>query len=166
MFGVGLVTGAWTGDVTNVAGLAAGLVSAFLFAAYLLFGEHLSKEFRSSTATAWGFVFASVFWAIVLPWWTFPFSEASAVWPELLVVGILGTAVPFVVEFRALAMASSGIVGIMATAEPPIAAVAAAILLDQQLEPVQWIGIIIVATAVAAVQRLGLGSAHETHPAT
>lgn len=164
VFGVGLVTGAWTGSISNMAGFAAGLASAVLFACYLVYGEHLSGQFRPSTLAAWGFVFASMFWAVVLPWWNYPFSEASDVWLELLVVGVLGTAVPFVVEFAALSMASSGVVGIVATAEPPIAAVAAVILLGQQLEPVQWLGIAIVAIAVAAVQRWGLGAAHETMP--
>ena len=164
VFGVGLVTGAWTGSISNIAGFIAGLASAVLFACYLVYGEHLSDEYRPSTLTAWGFVFASAFWAVVLPWWNYPFAEASDVWLELLVVGVLGTAVPFVVEFAALSMASSGIVGIVATAEPPIAAVAAVILLGQQLEPVQWTGIVIVAVAVAAVQRWGLGAEHETTP--
>ena len=164
VFGVGLVTGAWTGSISNIAGFIAGLASAVLFACYLVYGEHLSDEYRPSTLTAWGFVFASAFWAVVLPWWNYPFTEASDVWLELLVVGVLGTAVPFVVEFAALSMASSGIVGIVATAEPPIAAVAAVILLGQQLEPVQWTGIVIVALAVAAVQRWGLGAEHETTP--
>lgn len=164
VFGVGLVTGAWTGSITNMVGFAAGLASAVLFACYLVYGEHLSREFRPSTVTAWGFVFASAFWAVVLPWWNYPAAEASDVWLELLVVGVLGTAVPFVVEFAALSMVSSGVVGIVATAEPPIAAVAAVLLLGQQLEPVQWIGIAIVALAVAAVQRWGLGSEHGTTP--
>ena len=164
VFGVGLVTGAWTGSISNMAGFAAGLASAVLFAAYLVFGEHLSGEFRPSTVAAWGFVFSSAFWAVVLPWWDYPFAEASDVWLELLVIGVIGTAVPFVVEFAALAMASSGVVGIVATAEPPIAAVAAVVLLGQQLEPVQWAGIAIVALAVAAVQRWGLGAEHETTP--
>lgn len=164
VFGVGLVTGAWTGSITNMAGFAAGLASAVLFAGYLVYGEHLSTQFRPSTLTAWGFVFASAFWAVVLPWWDYPFAEASDVWVQLLVVGVLGTAVPFVIEFVALSMASSGVVGIVATAEPPIAAVAAVILLGQQLEPAQWLGIAIVAVAVAAVQRWGLGAEHETTP--
>jgi inner membrane transporter RhtA len=164
VFGVGLVTEAWTVGTSDLTGFGAGLASAVLFATYLIYGEHLGTEFKPATVGAWGFVFASAFWAVVLPWWTFPFSSASEVGLELLIIGVVGTAVPFVLEFGALAMTSSGVVGIVATAEPPIAAVAAAALLDQRLEPVQWTGIIIVALAVAAVQRWGLGPAHETTP--
>ncbi len=163
--GVALVTKAWTLDSSDVVGVSAGLAAALLFAAYLLYGEFLGSRYRPATIGAWGFVFASAFWAVVLPWWTFPFDSIPEVGPELLVVGVLGTAVPFILEFAALAATSSGIVGIVATSEPPIAAVAASFILDQQLDPVQWAGIVIVAAAVAVVQRWGLGSAHDTLPA-
>ena len=106
-------------------------------------------------------MFASVFWAIVLPWWTFPFEDAATVWTGLIVVGVVGTAIPFVLDFIALRMTSSGIVGIIAAAEPPIAAFLAALFLDQALGPIQWFGIFLVAGAVAVVQWRGLGAEHE-----
>ncbi len=165
VFGVSLVTQAWSG-LSDAVGLAAGLAAAVLFASYLVYGEYLGKSYAPSTLGAWGFVFASVFWAVVLPWWTFPVSEASEVVWALLVVGILGTALPFIVEFLALSMTSSGIVGIVATAEPPIGAVSAAVILDQSLEPVQWLGIAIVVVAVAVVQWRGLSDMHPATPLT
>jgi drug/metabolite transporter (DMT)-like permease len=163
VFGVGLVTRAWALGTSDIVGLAAGLASAFLFAAYLVYGEHLGETYRPAQLGAWGFVFASVFWAIVLPWWDFPFEAARENIVDLLVIGIVGTALPFIVEFAALSLASSGIVGIVATAEPPIGAVAAWILLGQTLDPIQWVGIGVVVVAVATVQQFGLT---RTHPAT
>ena len=160
--GVGLVTEAWTMSSSDVFGIASGLVSAFLFAAYLVYGEFLGERYQPSTVASWGFVFASLFWAIVLPWWTFPFEAASTVWTGLIVVGVVGTAIPFVLDFIALRMTSSGIVGIIAAAEPPIAAFLAAMFLDQALGPIQWFGIFLVAGAVAVVQWRGLGAEHET----
>ena len=73
-----------------------------------------------------------------------------------MIIGIIGTAIPFVVEFAALRLIVASIVGVIATAEPVVAAVAAVILLDQHLELVQWVGVVIVVVAVAAVQRWGL----------
>ena len=162
--GVGLVTRAWAMDASDVVGIGAGFASALLFAAYLIYGEYLGRDFAPSQFAAWGFVFASVFWAVVLPWWTFPFDEVSAVGWDLLVIGVMGTAIPFMLEFLALTMASSGVVGIIATAEPPIAAVAAAFLLDQRLAPIQWVGIVVVVIAIAAVERWGLGEVHVATP--
>ncbi len=163
VFGVSLVTQAWSGGISDPVGVAAGLAAAVLFASYLIYGEFLGKSYAPSTLGAWGFVFASVIWAVVLPWWTFPGEAASEVVWELAVIGVFGTAVPFIVEFLALSMTSSGIVGIVATAEPPIGAVTAAMILDQSLEPVQWVGIAIVVVAVAVVQWRGLS---DMHPAT
>ncbi|MDJ0954755.1 MAG: EamA family transporter [Acidimicrobiia bacterium] len=162
VLGIGLVTEAWTMDSSDLIGVASGLVSAFLFASYLVYGEYLGERYRPATVASWGFVFASVFWAIVLPWWTFPFEDAGTVWLGLIVVGIVGTAIPFILDFFALAMTSSGIVGIIATLEPPIAAFLAAVFLDQQLGAIQWLGIFLVAGAVAVVQWRGLGAEHET----
>jgi drug/metabolite transporter (DMT)-like permease len=162
--GVALVTQAWSLDASDVAGVASGLAAAVFFAAYLIYGEYLGRDHRPSQVGAWGFVFASIIWAVVLPWWTFPFEAARPIVGDLLVVGILGTALPFMLEFVALTLASSGTVGIVATAEPAIGAVAASIILDQRLAVVQWVGIAVVVVAVAAVQRWGLADAHPTTP--
>ena len=164
VFGVSLVTGAWGMTGTDLVGVAAGLASAVFFAAYLIFGEVLGRDHPPAALGAWGFIFASVIWAVVLPWWTFPFDAAAGVLGDLLVIGLVGTAAGFVLEFAALRLASPGIVGIVATAEPGIGAVAAMILLDQALSPVQWVGIVVVMVAVAVVERIGLDAAAEVPP--
>jgi drug/metabolite transporter (DMT)-like permease len=164
VFGVGLVTMAWDMDHSDLVGVAAGLAAAALFAAYLIYGEYLGRDHVPSQIAAWGFAFASLFWLLVLPLWTFPVGAAGGSWLDLLVIGVAGTAVPFMLEFVALTLASSGIVGIVATAEPAIGAVAAAVLLGQDLAPTQWIGIGIVVIAVAVVQRWGLSDAHPATP--
>lgn len=161
--GVGLVTQAWMLESSDAFGVAAGLASAIAFAAYLLYGEHLGKTYKPAQIAAWGFVFAAVFWLIVLPIWTFPSDIGAAAWRDLLIIGTLGTAVPFIVGFAALRLASSGVVGVVATAEPAIAAIAAALMLGQTLKPVQWLGVAVVVVAVATVQRLGLS---DTRPAS
>lgn len=166
VFGVSLVTEAWSLSGGDVVGVTAGLASALLFAAYLVYGEVLGRDHLPATLGAWGFIFATMIWAVILPWWTFPFDEAATVVPDLLVIGIIGTAAGFVIEFAALRVASPGVVGIVATAEPPIGAIAALILLDQRLSAVQWIGIVIVMVAVATVERIGLAGAPEAAPVT
>jgi drug/metabolite transporter (DMT)-like permease len=162
--GVGLVTQAWMLEESDVLGVISGLVSAVAFATYLVYGEYLGKTYKSAQIAAWGFVFAAAIWLVVLPIWTFPSDIGVAAWRDLLIIGVLGTAVPFIVEFGALRLASSGVVGVVATAEPAIAAIAAAIMLSQTLEPVQWLGVGIVVVAISTVQRLGLTDAHPTSP--
>ncbi|MEN8239345.1 MAG: EamA family transporter [Actinomycetota bacterium] len=164
VLGVGLVTQAWTLEATDALGVVSGLASAVAFATYLLYGEYLGKTFQPAQIAAWGFVFASIIWLVVLPIWTFPTDIGAKAWVDLVIVGILGTAVPFIVEFAALRLAPSGIVGVVATAEPAIGAIAAAIMLGQALEPVQWLGVAVVVVAVATVQRLGLSDVHPASP--
>ncbi|MGI9584000.1 MAG: EamA family transporter [Acidimicrobiia bacterium] len=161
--GVGMVTQAWSLQGADVVGIVAGLAAAVLFASYLLYGEHLAERFPPAQIATWGFIFASLLWAIVLPLWSFPTDIDGQAVAGLLFIGVLGTTLPFIIEFAALSMTSSGVVGIIATAEPPIGAISAAILLDQHLEPTQWLGVAIVVVAVATVQRWGL---RDTHPAT
>ncbi|GMQ92871.1 MAG: EamA family transporter [Acidimicrobiia bacterium] len=164
VFGVGLVTKAWTLEASDALGIAAGLASAVAFATYLLYGEYLGKTFRPAQIATWGFVFASLIWLVVLPIWTFPTAIGTRAWIDLIIIGVLGTAVPFIAGFAALRLAPSGIVGVIATAEPAIGAVAAAIMLGQALDPVQWVGVAAVVVAVAVVQRWGLTRLHPASP--
>ena len=93
------------------------------------------------------------FWVLVLPVWTFPTDVSGTVWAKLVWVGIGGTALPFLAQFAALRRVASGIVGVVATAEPVIAAGAAWVILDQSLTVLQIVGGMVVVLAVAAVHR-------------
>jgi len=165
IIGVALVTQAWALEgSSDLLGFAAGLFSAVLFASYLIYGEHLGKTHPPTQIATWGFIFASVFWLIVLPPWTFPWGVSAGTWVDLVIVGVFGTALPFIFGFHALRLAPSGIVGVAATAEPAISAVSALILLDQQLDVIQWAGVATVVVAVATVQRFGLSELRPPAP--
>ncbi len=151
--GVALITEAWALDDLDLLGLGSGITSAALFAGYFLLGEHLGKTLPALTMITWGFVFASAFWLLVLPIWSFPTDLSGRVWAEIVWVGIGGTALPFLAQFAALRRVASGIVGVVATAEPVIAAGAAWVLLSQSLSPIQIAGGLVVVLAVAAVHR-------------
>lgn len=159
VIGVALVSRAW--DVADVdwVGISAGLASAGLFASYLLIGERLGKDMRAMTVMAWGFLVASGFWFVAQPLWTFPTDLDGDVWIKLAWVGMAGTALPFLIEFAALRRAAAGLVGVVATAEPVIGAVAAWIMLDQRLDTAQIIGGLMVVAAVASIQQWGLPEA-------
>lgn len=156
IIGVGLVTEAWSMESSDVTGVLFGLLAALMFASYLLVGEWVSREFDPFHVGVWGFAFASVIWLVVLPLWTFPTDISGSAWRDLAIIGLIGTTIPFLLEFAALRLLASSIVGVIATAEPVVAAIGAYLLLDQRLVPVQWVGVVIVVLAVAAVQRWGL----------
>ena len=153
--GVGLITEVWALSDLDELGLASGLTSAVLFASYFLLGEHLGKTLPALTIITWGFVFASVFWIVLVPLWTFPTDVSGKVAAELVWLGIGGTALPFIAQFAALRRLASGVVGVIATAEPVIAAGSAWVLLDQSLSAVQIVGGLMVVLAVGTVHRWG-----------
>ncbi len=153
--GVFLITEAWNLEGGDWVGVAWGLVSAVAFASYLIYGEFLGRRYSSITIVTWGFIFASVIWLVVQPLWTFPSDLGAKVWAELIWVGIVGTALPFLFGFSALRRASSGIVGVISTTEPVFAGAAAWILLSQYLSVVQILGGAMVVGAAAAIQRWG-----------
>lgn len=155
--GVFLVTEAWELEGADWLGVVAGLAAAVTFASYLILGERLTRSYPIVTVMTWGFIFASLLWAVVQPLWTFPTDLSAKVWIELLWVGLIGTAVPFFASFGALQRVASGIVGVIATTEPVFAAAAAWVLLDQQLSAIQIIGGLLVLVAVASIQRWGIG---------
>jgi drug/metabolite transporter (DMT)-like permease len=111
------------------------------------------------TVMAWGFLIAAAFWAVAAPLWSFPTDLAAGVWAKLIWVGVAGTALPFLIEFAALRRAAAGLVGVVATAEPVVGAVAAWIMLEQQLDAAQIIGGLMVVVSVASIQQWGLPEA-------
>ena len=157
--GVALVSRAWDFAGVDWVGVGAGLASAVLFASYLLIGEFLGRRMRAVTVMSWGFLVATVFWAVVQPVWSFPTDLGTDVWLRLDWVGIAGTALPFLIEFAALRRVPAGLVGVVATAEPVIGAASAWVLLDQHLDIAQIVGGLMVVVAVASIQRWGLPEA-------
>lgn len=157
--GVGLVSEAWMLDGSELAGFASGLASAVAFASYLVLGERIGRRAPVTTTATWGFIFASVIWLVAQPLWTFPTGLTTTAWVELLWVGIVGTAIPFLAEFAALQRVASGVVGVIATSEPVFGAAAAWVLLGQSLSAIQIAGGLMVVVAVAAIQRWGTGGA-------
>ena len=70
--GLGLIVNvAGGGSSLSTAGLAFALGGAFAYALYVLLAEHVVGGRDPVSLLAWGFLFASLFWAIVVPWWSF-----------------------------------------------------------------------------------------------
>jgi drug/metabolite transporter (DMT)-like permease len=154
--GTVMVTRAWDVGSLDFLGVVAGLASAVTFGAYLLTGEHLTQRLSPVTLLTYGFLVAAVFWAVAQPLWDFPTGLSTKAWIELLWVGVGGTMIPFLATMAALKRASAGIVGVIASIEPVVAAVTAWLFLSQSLATVQIAGGLLVVAAVAVVQRWGV----------
>jgi drug/metabolite transporter (DMT)-like permease len=139
----------------NLAGLAAGVASAVLFAAYLLAAELAGRRgVAPATTLLWGFLVSVAIWAVAAPWWSWP--VASLRDPEValavLGVGLLGTLLPFALAVGAVRVISAATAGIAATAEPVFAAAFAWLLLGQTLTPLQLAGGALVVAGVVLAQ--------------
>jgi drug/metabolite transporter (DMT)-like permease len=154
--GTVMVTRAWDVGSLDLQGVLAGLGAAVTFAIYLLMGENLTRRLSAVTVLTYGFLVAAIFWAVVQPLWEFPTDLSTKAWIELLWVGMGGTMIPFLAEMAALRRASAGVVGVIASSEPAIAAVTAWWFLSQSLVAVQVAGGLLVVAAVAVVQRWGV----------
>ena len=156
LIGTVMVTRAWDVGQLDIVGMVAGLASAVTFGAYLLMGEYLTKRLSAVTLLTYGFLVAAVFWAIAQPLWDFPTALSPKAWIELLWVGVGGTMIPFLATMAALKRASAGLVGVVASIEPVVAAGTAWLFLSQSLVAIQITGGLLVVVAVAVVQRWGV----------
>jgi drug/metabolite transporter (DMT)-like permease len=152
----------------DVAGVAAGLASAVLFAAYLLTAELAGRRgVAPATTLLWGFLVAVAIWAVAAPWWSWPVASLHdpGVAAAVLGVGLVGTLLPFALAVGAVRVISAATAGIAATAEPVFAAAFAWLLLGQHLNPAQLAGGLLVVTGVILAQ-LAAARARPGEPGT
>jgi drug/metabolite transporter (DMT)-like permease len=141
------------GDLDTI-GLLAAFGSTITFAIYVVGSERAGARHEPVTTLFWVFGFATLFWALVAPWWAFPWDGLDSPRNLLLGAGLIvgGTLVPFFCIVAALRHIPAPRAALIATLEPVLAAVFAWILLDEQLAPVQIAGGMAVIAALAWVQ--------------
>ena len=164
--GLALMVELWQGVALDGLGVVFALISAVIFAAYLLLAEYEVGLRDPVSLMAWGFFFATVFWTVVQPWWSFPAGRVAKtvslqgrladwhlpVWALVLWVVVLGSIVPFVLIVGALQHVSATRVGIAAMLEPVVATIVAWAWLRETLTPVQLAGAGVVLAAILLAQ--------------
>lgn len=160
--GLALVAQIWRDGELDMLGVAAGLGSAICSAGYFLLGEHGANRHDPAGLTAVGLAVGAVVMAVFTPPWTLPgeLLTASAVlggvdmpvWLVLLVLAVVGTALPYLVGLRALRDLPSAPASVLAVAEPLVAAVLAWLLLGQSLGVAQMVGAVVMVFGALLVQ--------------
>jgi drug/metabolite transporter (DMT)-like permease len=148
--GCALVVQAYDPGALDGPGVAYAAGAAVTFAIYMVASERAGQRYESVTTLLWAFLFASLFWAVVQPWWDFPFSETDP-WLALGVI-VIGTLLPFICVVTALRHLPAPRAAVAATLEPVIAAIFAWWLHDEHLAAVQLVGGALVLGAVLWVQ--------------
>lgn len=164
LVGLGLVAQVWEGATLDTVGILAGLAAACSLALFYLQGERLVDSRPPLSVVCLGLLFASLLWAVVQPWWSFPFdtlranvelpssSATAPVWAFALYTIALGTIAPFVLSISALRHLPATTVGILATFEPVAAAVVAWAWLGESLLVVQVVGGLIVVAGIVLAE--------------
>jgi drug/metabolite transporter (DMT)-like permease len=149
-----LVVRAYDPGGLDTVGLIAAFASTLTFAIYVVGSERAGQRHEPVTTLFWVFGFATLFWALVAPWWSFPWDGVSSLRNALLGAGLVvaGTLVPFMCIVAALRHVPAPRVAVVATLEPALAAVFAWIFLGERLAAIQIAGGVAVLTAVGWVQ--------------
>jgi drug/metabolite transporter (DMT)-like permease len=157
--GLAVLAEVWAGMTLDALGLAAGLAAAIALAAFYLLSAHGVRGRDGASFAVWIFAVGALFWAVVRPWWTFPFDvlgESSSAGPPvwLLCIGVvvIGTVLPYLCAFAALARLTATGVSILGTAEPVIAGAVAWLVLGEVLAPAQLLGGAVVLVGIVMAQ--------------
>jgi drug/metabolite transporter (DMT)-like permease len=154
------------GGSLSTAGILFALGGAFAYATYVLLAEHVVGGRDPVSLLFWGFLFGSVFWAILVPWWSFPGHRLSAstslhghlhawhlpVWLLAAWMIVLGTIVPFFLIVSALRHLPATRVGIVAMLEPVVGALVGWAWLSESLSGIQLVGAAVVLAAIGLAQ--------------
>jgi drug/metabolite transporter (DMT)-like permease len=154
VLGCFLVVRAYDPGSLDALGVAAAFGATLTFAIYMVGSERAGHSHEPVTTLFWAFGFATLFWTLVLPWWSFPFDELGSLENALLAAGVVvvGTLLPFICMVSALRHVPAPRAAVVATLEPVLAGVFAWILHDESLAAVQVAGGAAVLAAVAWVQ--------------
>jgi len=164
--GLSLVVEFWSGISLDGLGVIAALSAAVAYAVYVLMAEHAVRWRDPASLTAYGFLFAALFWAVVHPFWLFPAGRlddsvsllghleqyALSVWLLMLYVVVAGTMITFLLVAAALRHISATRVGIIAMLEPVAASAVAFLWLGESFGTAQLIGGAVVLSAIVIAQ--------------
>jgi drug/metabolite transporter (DMT)-like permease len=166
ILGIALLVELWSGLTLDGLGVAAALGSAVTFAVYILSAERAVTRRDPLSLVCYGFLLASIFWAILQPWTSFPAERVDEsvsllgrledlslpVWLLMGWMVVLGTIVPFALLAASLRHIPAARAAITAMFEPVAATVFAFAWLGESLTAYQLIGALVVLGAILLAQ--------------
>ena len=162
-----LVVRAWDAGALDGLGLLAAFGAAVTFAVYLVAGERAGHRYQPVTTLAYAFGFASLFWAVAQPLWSFPAGRFDSAGHIALGAGVVlvGTLAPFLCMVEALRHVPAARAAVVATLEPVLAAAIAWVVHGESLTAAQIAGGALVVGAVVWVQSQRASLEEELIPA-
>ena len=165
--GLALIAQVWRGLTLDGLGVFYALMCAFALTVYLLVGEKLVGVKSSEATMALGLGISSAFFAIIQPWWSFPFEQLQEVvqltgrlseisvpnYLLVLWVIIFGTAIPYFLVLTGLRGLSAAKTSAIGMSEPVFGGIFAWIFLYEKLNFTQSVGVIVVLVGIYLANR-------------
>lgn len=167
--GLAMVAQVWLGFSLNATGVIAAFGAAVALSIFYLVGD---KQLRAPqprdavSLTMYAFAASALFWALVQPWWSFPWEKISGVseplgsagfelplWLLALYMIVLGTVFPFwlvVASLKHLRASQASTIGLT---EPLFATIIAWVLLGESLTGIQLVGGFLILLGVFVAER-------------
>lgn len=152
LVGLSLITQVWTGSKLDPFGVLCAFGAAIALAIYFIGGEPLAAKRDPIALTTLSMGVGAIFWIIVQPWWTLPWSllskpvtlphELGSI-PLAIVIGYIiffGTVMPFWLYFIAFKYLDSKKAAIFGLLEPVGASLVALFLLGESFIGIQILG--------------------------
>ena len=152
LIGLSLITQVWTGSKLDPFGVLCAFGAAIALAIYFIGGEPLAAKRDSIALTTLSMGVGAIFWMIVQPWWTLPWSLLSnpvtlphslGTIPLAIIIGYIiffGTVMPFWLYFIAFKYLDSKKAAIFGLLEPVGASIVALFLLGESFIGIQILG--------------------------
>jgi drug/metabolite transporter (DMT)-like permease len=156
--GLVLVSQIWSSSSLSPIGVLVAFADAFALSYYFLTADRLTQTRTPLSLMTWGIGVAAVFWALILPWWNFPFEYltksyslegnlsgySAPGWALILWIIIIGTVIPYVLTVTGIRELSAGTGSVIGMIEPIFAGVIAWIVLNEALSEIQLLGCAVV----------------------
>ena len=169
LLGLAAVAQIWQGFTLDAQGVTFAFMAAVALAVFYVLGDVQMRKPNArdpGSLTMWAFGAGAAFWAIVQPWWTFPWQSLTALSPSLGAAEwtfpvwglatwmvLLGTVIPFWLVLASLATLRASQASVVGMTEPLIAIAIAWIILGESMTPIQIAGAFCVLGGVLLAER-------------
>ncbi|WP_235734682.1 EamA family transporter [Nocardioides alcanivorans] len=161
--GIGVLLLGFDSSGVTVVGVLFALLAGAAWATYILMSASTGRRWQGLD----GLSLASIFAALVLLPIAIPVSGDRLLDPTVLAlgvaVGLLSSVIPYSLEMMALRRLPTAAFGILMSLEPAAAALAALVILQEQLGILQWLAVAcVVAASVGATRAAATGGLTKT----
>jgi len=157
----------WKGLTLNGPGVLGALASAFALTVYFLQSKGMAEKRSSGEILTWGLGVTALFYAIIMPWWSYPtkyltqkvellgrfHGHHAPGWLLVASVIIFGTVVPYSCVMAGIIQTTASTGSVIGMLEPVLAGVFAWILLGERFNTIQLIGAVVVLVGIAIADR-------------